>query len=96
MVSQTKLLSIPISATKFRRLTSLAQESGLTVEDLTLQALNEYDVRHKQGQKLAQALAATREDGRRKGSNKLTMREINDEIAIVRRELQAKKARQAS
>ncbi len=96
MASQTKLLSIPISASKLKRLTSLAQESGVTVEDLTLQALTEYDLRHKQGQKLAQALAATREDARRKGTNTLTMREINAEIAIVRRELQAKKARQAS
>lgn len=96
MASQTKLLSIPVPASTFKRFERVAEQSGLTLDQLASKALRSYVESQRPKQGLAAALAATREDARRKGTDKLTMREINAEIAAARREAEMKRAKRAS
>ena len=94
-----KTLSISIPAAEFRKAEKLAQKENVSVEQLLTEALRTYRKQRsiRKPKSFEEALELVRQDSERKGINKLTMREINQEIAAYRQEVQTKsKRKQAS
>ena len=93
-----KTVSIAIPISEVRKVERLARSENLTVEQVIAQALESYVQlrRPKKPETLLQALKLVRDDAARKGTNKMTMREINQEIAAYRREVRNRRNRQAS
>src|SRR5438046_6172945 len=89
----TKVYSITMPPEMAREAERLAKKEHRTMSELMREALRRYqqpavlDVREyiRQIAPTPPAFQAIREDARRKGSNKLTMEQIDKEVAAVRR-----------
>ncbi len=94
----SKTISIAIPSSQLKKAERLARFENVTVEQVVTQAIDSYiqQRRPNKPKTFAQALQLVREDAARKGTDEMTMREINREIAAYRREQQSKKNRQAS
>jgi Arc/MetJ-type ribon-helix-helix transcriptional regulator len=97
----SKTLSISMPPQQFREMERLAKKENRTISELVREALRRYQQQRRledagrsltAASPLAAALAAVRQDAKAKGTDRLTMREINAEIAAYRREQRRKKA----
>jgi Arc/MetJ-type ribon-helix-helix transcriptional regulator len=97
----SKTLSISMPPQQFRQMERLAKKENRTISELVREALRRYQQQRRvedaglfvtTSSPLAAALAAVRKDAKAKGTDRLTMREINSEIARYRREQRRKKA----
>jgi Arc/MetJ-type ribon-helix-helix transcriptional regulator len=85
----TKTISISLLPKQLKSAERIAKKENRTMSELVREALRRYEelIAPKN---LAEALFLLREDAKRKGTNKMTMREINAEIAAYRRERREK------
>jgi len=84
----TKTLSISISPAQLRQAEKLARSEHRTMSELVREALRCYQDQRRLGRAsttLLAALRALQQEAARKGTAKLTSRQINVEIAAARR-----------
>jgi Arc/MetJ-type ribon-helix-helix transcriptional regulator len=88
----TKSVSISLPPEQFKTAERLAKKQNRTMSELFREGLRRLEQEEKNGinSELLAALRAVQEDARHAGLNKMTMREINAEIAAERRERNAK------
>jgi Arc/MetJ-type ribon-helix-helix transcriptional regulator len=88
----TKTLSVSLAPEQYKTAERLAKKQSRTMSELVregLRRLEQEDIRGINAELVA-ALRAVQDDARRAGLDKMTMREINAEIAAARRERRAK------
>lgn len=87
----TKILTITMPPSLAKEAARLAKKQNRTMSELMREAFRQYQLQDKVRpstaalQELASAVAALREDAKRKGLDKLTMREIDAEVSAYRR-----------
>jgi Arc/MetJ-type ribon-helix-helix transcriptional regulator len=87
----TKIVAITMPPAMAKEAARLAKKQNRTMSELMREAFRQYQQQEKARpsaaalQELASALAALREDAKRKGLDKLTMREIDAEVSAYRR-----------
>jgi hypothetical protein len=87
----TKTISISLPPKQLRAAERIAKRENRTMSELVREALRRYEVNAPSPPTtLAEALRLLREDAHEKGTDKLTMREINREIEAARRERRRK------
>jgi hypothetical protein len=91
----TKTLSISLAPEQYKTAERLARKQSRTMSELFREGLRRLEREDKMGvnTELVAALRAVQEDARSVGLDKMTMREINAEIAAARRERHPKKPR---
>jgi hypothetical protein len=91
----TKTLSISLAPEQYKTAERLAKKQSRTMSELFREGLRRLEREDKIGvnSELVAALHALQDEARRAGLNKMTMREINAEIAASRRERRQKKAK---
>jgi Arc/MetJ-type ribon-helix-helix transcriptional regulator len=84
----TKNVSISLPPEQFKTAERLAKKQNRTMSELFREGLRRLEQEEKKGinSELLAALRAVQEDSRRAGLNKMTMGQINAEIAAARRE----------
>ncbi len=93
----SKTLSISLPSAQLKEAEKLAKKEHRTLSELFREALRRYQDRDEtKPASLAAALQLLREDAKRIGNNRLSMREINAEIAAYRCEQHAKNMTQTS
>ena len=82
-----KTISISLLPRQLESAERIAKKENRTMSELVGEALRRYEksARTAAPGTLAEAVSLLREDARAKGTDKLTMREINAEVAAVRR-----------
>jgi metal-responsive CopG/Arc/MetJ family transcriptional regulator len=91
----TKTISVSMPPAQLKEVEKLAKRENRTMSELVREALRHYQRERLQEEartSLAAAMAAMQEDAARKGLAKLTMREINAEIAAYRKEQRQKRS----
>jgi hypothetical protein len=88
----TKSVSISLLPEQFKTAERLAKKQNRTMSELFREGLRRLEQEEERGinSELLAALRAVQEDARRAGLNRMTMREINVEIAAERRERRAR------
>jgi Arc/MetJ-type ribon-helix-helix transcriptional regulator len=82
----TKTISVSLPPGQLKVAERIAKVENRTMSELVREALRRYEAGAAQAPgTLAEAVRLLREDARLKGTHKLTLREINSEIAAVRR-----------
>lgn len=82
----TKTISISLPPAQLRTVERIARKENRTMSELVREALRRYEsMLTPAPASLADAVRLLREDARRKGADQLTARDINAEIAAVRR-----------
>ena len=91
----TKTLSISLAPEQYKTAERLAKKQSRTMSELFREGLRrlEQEDKGRINAELAAALRAVQAEARRAGLDKMTMREINAEIAAARRERRWKKAK---
>ena len=85
----TRTVSISISPAQLQQVERLAREENRTMSELVREALRRYQeqqIREDAGNALLAALRALQQNARRKGTSKLTRRQIRAEITSARRD----------
>jgi len=82
----TKVISISLPPAQYKEAARLAKKENRTMSELMREALRTYKDERERRAPLRAAVQALREDARRNGTDKMTMDEINAEIAAYRRE----------
>lgn len=90
---RTKTLSISLAPDQYKAAERLAKKQSRTMSELFREGLRRLEQEDKMGvnAELLAALRAVLDDARRAGFDKMTLREINAEIAAARRERRPKK-----
>ena len=94
----TKTLSVSLFPAQLRETEKLAKKENRTMSELVREALRRYQEQQRPREirpspsSLAAALAELRADAKSKGTNRLTMRQINAEITQARRQQDQKRA----
>ena len=91
----TKTISVSMPPAQLKEAEKLAKRENRTMSELVREALRRYQRERLQEEartSLAAAMAAMQEGAARKGLDKLTMREINAEIAAYRKEQRQKRS----
>ncbi len=92
----TKSVTISLPPAQLRIAERLAKKQNRTMSELFREALRRFEEDEQQRpapaalQSFAQAVALFQEDARRAGLDRMTKREINDEIQAARKELRAR------
>jgi Arc/MetJ-type ribon-helix-helix transcriptional regulator len=82
----TRTISISLPPAQLRTVERIARKENRTMSELVREALRQYErMLTPAPANLAEAVRLLREDARQKGADKLTARDINAEIAAVRR-----------
>lgn len=91
----TKTLSISLAPEQYKTAERLAKKQSRTMSELFREGLRRLEREDKLGvnTELVAALRAVQQDARRAGLDKMTMREINAEIAVTRQGRRIKKAK---
>ena len=91
----TKTISISLAPEQFKAAERLAKKQSRTMSELFREGLRRLEQEEKRGinTELVAALRAVQEDSRRAGLNKMTMREIDAEIAATRQDRRVKKVK---
>jgi Arc/MetJ-type ribon-helix-helix transcriptional regulator len=91
----TKTVSISLAPEQYKMAERLAKKQCRTMSELFREGLRRLEQEDKRGMntELLVALRAVQEDARRAGLDKMSMREINAEIAAARRERRANKGK---
>lgn len=90
----TKTISISLPPKQLKAAERIAKRENRTMSELVREALRRYDLTGTSAgvnTGLLNALRAVQEDARRAGLDKMTIREIDGEIAAARRERNARK-----
>ncbi len=94
----TKSITISLPPAQLKTAERLAKQQSRTMSELFREALRRYEQEEQQRpdpaalSKLAESVRLIRESARRAGLDKMTMREINAEVAAARKEMSAKTA----
>ncbi len=88
----SKTLSVSMPPTQLKRTERLAKKENRTLSELVREALRQYEQKKETpvNTDLIAALRAVQEDARRVGLDKMSQRDINAEVAAVRREREKK------
>ena len=86
-----KTLSVSLSAEQYAVLEALAEREQRTFNEVLLASLLQYSEQWKP-RDLAEAVRWVQQDARAKGTDQMTIAEIDAEIAACRREQQEKEA----
>ena len=90
----SKTISISLPPAQLRKAEQLARKEDRTMSELVREALRRYDKSSASAgaarAAFSLALNAVQEEAARNGANRLSLREINAEIAAVRRERRTK------
>ena len=91
----TKTLSISLAPEQYKTAERLAKKQSRTMSELFREGLRRLEQEDKRGinAELVSALRAVQGEARRAGLDKMTMREINAEIAAARMERRRKKVK---
>lgn len=91
----TKVISISLPEAQYKKAVRLAKKQNRTMSELMREALRTYEsveLRRAEGfRRLREVVASMQEDSKRNGTDKMTMDEINEEIAAARREIRERK-----
>ena len=90
----TKVYSITMPPEMGKQAERLAKKENRTMSELMREALRRYVESSSRPQQLTQLMAAVgalREEAKQTGANKLTMRQINAEIAAARKDRRRRK-----
>ena len=90
----SKTISISLPPAQLKETERLAKKENRTMSELVREALRRYQQQQVEAgpsSAWARALAALRADAEEKGANKLSQRQINREIAAVRRQASRKR-----
>lgn len=87
----TKTISVSLPPKQLREMERVAKKENRTMSELLREAFRRYVQPQTQPATLAEALQLVREDARQKGTDRLTQKEINAEIAAYRRQHQGRK-----
>jgi CopG family transcriptional regulator / antitoxin EndoAI len=87
----TKTISVSLPPSQFKEMERIAKKENRTMSDLLREAFRRYVQPQTQPAALAEALRFVRADARRKGTSRLTQKEIDAEIAAYRRQQQGKR-----
>jgi predicted transcriptional regulator len=84
----SKTISVSLPPTQLKRAEKLARKENRTMSELFREALRQYEQKQEApvNADLIAALRAVQEDARRTGLDKLSLREINEEITANRKE----------
>ncbi len=84
----SRTISVSIPFVQFEAIEKLAQKENRTVDEIVQDALRWYEGQYNQREPktFAEAVRMLQEDAKVKGVNKMTMEEIDAEIAAVRQE----------
>lgn len=87
----TKVISISLPEAQYKKAVRLAKKQNRTMSELMREALRVYEteeLRRAEGfRRMSEIVASIQEDSIRNGTDKMTMDEINEEIAAARREI---------
>jgi len=89
----TKTISVSLPPKQLKEMERVARRENRTLSELVRETFRRYQERAPLPATLSEALGWVREDAKRKGV-KLTQREINAEIAAVRRQPAREKRKQ--
>jgi len=94
----SRTISVSIPAVQFEAIENLAQREERTVDEIVQDALRWYEEQssRREPKTFAEAVRILQEDAKAKGTNKMTMEEIDAEIEASRREQQEKESAQRS
>jgi Arc/MetJ-type ribon-helix-helix transcriptional regulator len=82
----TRTISISLPPAQLRAVERIARKENRTMSELVREALRQYErMLLPPPTNLGEAIRLLREDARKKGADRLTTREIDREIAAVRR-----------
>ena len=93
---KTKVYSISMPPEMAKQAEKLAKKENRTMSELFREALRRYQQQEEQRpssaalEQLSTAIELFRQEARRKGLDKMTMREINTEVEVARKEMRAK------
>ena len=87
----TKTISVSLPPGQLKEMVRIARKENRTMSDLLREAFRRYVQPQAQPSTVAEALRLVREDARQKGTNRLTQKEINAEIAAYRVQQQGRK-----
>lgn len=87
----TKVISISLPEAQYKKAVRLARKQNRTMSELMREALRVYEAeelrRAEAARRFGEAMRAIQEQSAINGTDKMTMDEINEEIAAARREL---------
>lgn len=92
----SRTLSISLPPAQLRESIRLARKENRTMSELVREALRRYQQPQSLVSPLAIALAELRADARLKGTSKLSRHQMDEEIAVVRRERRMKSTKPSS
>jgi predicted transcriptional regulator len=87
----TKVISISLSEAQYKKAVKLAKKQNRTMSELMREALRSYEAEQQRRaeafRKMGEAIASMQAESVKRGLDKMTMDEINEEIAAARREM---------
>ena len=91
----TKVISISLPEAQYKKAVRLAKKQNRTMSELMREALRAYEteeLRRAEGfRRMSEIVASIQEDSKRDGTDKMTMDQINEEIAAARHETRKRK-----
>jgi len=99
-MSATQVVTVPVTQSTYERLQRRADEQRRSVTDVLDDVVRQIDIaderRRESFRRMGEAMFRMQEESIRNGNSEMTMDEINEEIALARREAaEAEIARQA-
>lgn len=95
----TKVLSISLPEAQYKKAVRLAKKQNRTMSELMREALRVYESEEQRRaeafRRMSEIVSSIHEDSIRNGTDKMTMEEINEEIAAARRERRTQMAKSA-